>query len=199
VKGGNYGWNVMEGMQCFDAANPQNPRYDCPRVAPNGDPLRLPIAQYDHYKGVVAVGGVSYRGQAVPAFQGKYLFGDWSSDHDRPRGTLFIASPPPAGRESMWNWQELTVELEGGGEFQEYIRSFGQDAELDAYVLTPNVQGPHGNTGKVWKVVGGSVGGRSPALSGRDAGEPFSPARTSTRAVGGGEYGGVPACSLSPE
>ena len=26
--------------------------------------------------------------------------------------TLFVAEPPPAGRESMWNWQELTVELE---------------------------------------------------------------------------------------
>lgn len=158
VKGGNYGWNVMEGTHCFDAANPQNPPYECPQVASNGDPLLPPIAQYDHYKGVVAVGGVSYRGTTVPAFQGRYLFGDWSSDHDRPRGTLFIASPPPAGMESMWNWQELTVELEGGGEFHEYIRSFGQDAELDAYVLTSNVQGPHGNTGKVWKVVGGSMG-----------------------------------------
>jgi glucose/arabinose dehydrogenase len=158
VKGGNYGWNVMEGTHCFDAANPQNPPYECPRVAPNGDTLRLPIAQYDHYKGVVAVGGVAYRGAAAPAFQGKYLFADWSYNHDQPRGTLFIASPPPAGNRSMWNWQELTVELQGGGDFQEYIRSFGQDAELDAYVLTSNVQGPHGNTGKVWKVVGGGMG-----------------------------------------
>jgi glucose/arabinose dehydrogenase len=158
VKGGNYGWNVMEGTQCFDAANPQNPPYDCPRVAPNGDALLPPIAQYDHYKGVVAVGGVAYRGDTVPVFQGKYLFGDWSSDHDQPRGTIFIASPPPAGEASMWNWEELHVELEGGGTFQEYIRSFGQDAELDAFVLTSNVQGPHGNTGKVWKVISGSMG-----------------------------------------
>lgn len=158
VKGGNYGWNVMEGTHCFDAANPQHPPYECPRVAPNGDVLQLPIAQYDHYRGVVAVGGVSYRGRRVPAFQGKYLFADWSWKHDQPRGTLFIAEPPPAGKESMWNWQELTVELEGGGEFQEYIRSFGQDAELDAYVLTADVQGPHGSTGKVWRVVGGSMG-----------------------------------------
>ena len=158
VKGGNYGWNVMEGTQCFDAEHPQHPPYDCPRAAPNGDALLPPIAQYDHYKGVVAVGGVAYRGSAVPAFQGKYLFGDWSSEHDEPRGTLFIASPPPPSKSSMWDWQELHVDLEGGGTFQEYIRSFGQDAESDAYVLTSNVQGPHGNTGKVWKVVGGSMG-----------------------------------------
>ena len=158
VKGGNYGWNVREGTHCFDAANPQHPPYECPRVAPNGDVLLPPIAQYDHYKGVVSVGGVAYRGTTVPAFQGKYLFADWSWNHDQPRGTLFIAEPPPAGKESMWNWRELTVELEGGGEFQEYIRSFGQDAELEAYVLTANVQGPHGNTGKVWRVIGGSLG-----------------------------------------
>lgn len=159
VRGGNYGWNVREGTHCFDAANPQHPPYDCPRAAPNGDPLIPPIAQYDHYKGVVAVGGVSYRGRAATAFQGRYLFADWSHDHGHPRGTLFVASPPPAGKESMWNWQQLSVEVEGGGEFHEYIRSFGQDAELNAYVLTANVQGPHGRTGKVWKVVGGSMGG----------------------------------------
>jgi hypothetical protein len=148
----------MEGPHCFDAANPQNPPYQCPRVAPNGDSLRPPVARYDHYKGVVAVGGVAYRGAAVPVFQGGYLFADWSYDHDQPRGPLFVASPPPAGAASMWNWQELTVELEGGGEFREYVRSSGEDAERDAYVLTASVQGPTGTTGKVWKVTGGSMG-----------------------------------------
>ena len=158
VKGGNYGWNVMEGLQCFDAEDPQRPPYHCPRVAPNGDTLRLPIAQYDHYKGVVAVGGVSYRGKAADAFHGRYLFADWSYNHDQPRGTLFIAAPPPLGRAAMWDWQELAVELQGGGEFHEYIRSFGEDADREAYVLTANVQGPTGTTGKVWKVTGGSMG-----------------------------------------
>jgi hypothetical protein len=94
-------------------------------VAPNGDRLLPPVAHYDHYMGVVSVGGVSYRGVSVPAFQGKYLFAEWSHDHNRPRGTIFIASPPPAGREAMWNWQQLSVEIEGGGEFHEFIRSFG--------------------------------------------------------------------------
>lgn len=158
VKGGNYGWNVMEGMYCFDAEAAEHPPYDCPDAAPNGDPLLPPFAQYDHYMGVVSVGGVSYRGTTVPDFEGRYLFADWSSDHDQPRGTLFIASPPPEGAAAMWNWDELRVELEGGGEFREFIRSFGQDAELDAYVLTTNVQGPTGNTGKVFKIVSGSMG-----------------------------------------
>lgn len=157
VKGGNYGWNVREGTHCFDAANPQHPPYECPTTAPNGDRLLPPIIQYDHYMGVVSVGGVAYRGKSAPAFQGKYLFADWSSDHDRPRGTLFVASPPPAGKSAMWNWTRLTVELQGGGEFHEYVRSFGQDADLDAYVLTSNNQGPKGTTGKVFKVVGGSA------------------------------------------
>lgn len=158
VRGGNYGWNVMEGTHCFDAANPQHPPYACPQEAPNGDPLIPPIAQFDHYNGVVAVGGVPYRGSAVPAFDGRYLFADWSADHMQPRGTLFLAEPPPEGRDSMWNWRELTVELEDGGEFREYVRSFGEDAQGEVYVLTSQLQGPHGETGKVWKVVGGSTG-----------------------------------------
>lgn len=158
VKGGNYGWNVMEGTHCFDAANPQHPPYECPRVAPNGDPLLPPIAQYDHYKGVVVVGGVMYQGKSAPGLRGQYLFADWSWDHDRPRGTLFVASPPPVGKAAMWNWRESAVERRGGGEFHEFIRSFGEDAEHEAYVLTSTVQGPRGNTGKVWKVTGGSMG-----------------------------------------
>lgn len=101
---------------------------------------------------------MAYRGPSVPALAGKYLFAGWSADHDKPRGTLSLAEPPPAGKASMWNWRPLHVELVGGGEFHEYIRSFGQDAELDAYVLTANMQGPQGNTGKVWKIVGGSMG-----------------------------------------
>ena len=158
VKGGNYGWNVMEGTHCFDAEDPQRPPYDCPRVTPGGDTLRLPIAQYDHYKGVVSVGGVSYRGGSADAFLGRYLFADWSYDHDKPRGTMFVASRPPLGRAAMWDWEELTVELAGEGEFREYIRSFGEDAEREAYVLTASVQGPTGTTGKVWRVTGGSMG-----------------------------------------
>lgn len=29
----------------------------------------------------------------------------------------------------MWNWRELAVELEPGGELPEYVRAFGEDAE----------------------------------------------------------------------
>jgi hypothetical protein len=54
------------------------------------------------------------------------------------------------------------VQLRLEGDFQEYVRSFGENANGEAYVLTSRVQGPRGSTGKVWKVVGGSVaaGGR---------------------------------------
>jgi glucose/arabinose dehydrogenase len=159
VKGGNYGWNVREGTHCFDAAHPQNPPYDCPDVAPNGDRLLPPIAQFDHYMGVVVVGGVPYRGSAAHHFEGKYLFADWSAIHDQPRGTIFVAERPPDGMEAMWNWTQLTAEVQGGGDFQEFVRSFGEDADREAYVLTSNVQGPTGNTGKVYKIVSGSMGG----------------------------------------
>lgn len=159
VRGGNYGWNVREGTHCFDAEQPQHPPYDCPDAAPDGDRFIPPIAQYDHYQGVVVVGGLTYRGEAAPGLQGAYLFADWSADHDEPRGTLFAATPPPDGNAAMWNWKELAVELQGGGDFHEYVRSFGQDADLDAYVLTSDNQGPTGHTGKVFRVISGSLGG----------------------------------------
>ena len=157
VKGGNYGWNVREGTHCFDAANPQHPPYECPAEAPNGDRLLPPIIEFDHYKGVVAVGGTIYRGTAVPTFQGKYLFADWSSDHDQPRGTLFVATRPTTPG-AMWKWEELRVDGTADGGLDEYIRSFGEDAEGEVYVLTSDNQGPKGSTGKVFRVASGSVG-----------------------------------------
>lgn len=161
IRGGNYGWNVREGTHCFDAEAAEHFPFRCPEVGQFGEPLIHPIIEFDHYNGVVVVGGFPYRGSRIPAFTGKYLFADWSSDHDQPRGTLFIASPPPEGKVSMWDRQTLHVELRDGGEFQEYVRSFGRDADGEGYVLTSNVQGVTGNTGKVWKIVGGSMGGGS--------------------------------------
>lgn len=157
-KGGNYGWNVREGTHCFDARHPEHPPLDCPETAPGGTPLRDPILEYDHYSGVVVIGGSVYRGAQIPDFTGRYLFADWSRDHDHPEGTLFIATPPPAP-EAMWKYQELRVEGRANGRIGEFVRAFGEDADRELYVLSSDRQGPAGSTGKVFRIISGSMGG----------------------------------------
>ena len=65
-RGGNYGWNVMEGAHCF------NPPTDC-----RTDGLILPIAEYDHSAGRSVTGGYVYRGSRLIRLQGTYLYGDF--------------------------------------------------------------------------------------------------------------------------
>jgi uncharacterized repeat protein (TIGR03806 family) len=65
VKGGNYGWNTMEGMHCFKPS-------DCD---PTG--LELPVEEYDHTQGFSVTGGFVYRGTAIGFLQGQYLYGDY--------------------------------------------------------------------------------------------------------------------------
>jgi glucose/arabinose dehydrogenase len=66
-KGGeNYGWNVMEGSQCFITSCDQNG-------------LTLPVAEYEHDQGCSITGGEVYRGSAYPNLVGTYLFGDYCS------------------------------------------------------------------------------------------------------------------------
>jgi glucose/arabinose dehydrogenase len=65
--GENYGWNVMEGANCFAGGG----------CDPAG--FSLPVAQYDHSLGCSVTGGVVYRGAAFPALRGIYLFGDYCS------------------------------------------------------------------------------------------------------------------------
>ncbi len=65
--GHNYGWNVMEGSLCFNAAT-------CSTAG-----LTLPIIEYDHSVGCSITGGTVYRGSSQPALGGIYFYGDWCS------------------------------------------------------------------------------------------------------------------------
>lgn len=64
VRGGNYGWRVMEGAHCY------NPAVACPTEG-----LALPVMEYGHEGGRCSIiGGYVYRGRAIPALQGRYLY-----------------------------------------------------------------------------------------------------------------------------
>lgn len=68
-KGGNYGWNVMEGDICTPTVNP--------RCVPYG--FEPPIFTYRHPEGFSVTGGFVYRGTAIPGLCGAYLYTDYVS------------------------------------------------------------------------------------------------------------------------
>lgn len=65
--GENYGWRLMEGFHCY------NPPTNC-----NDGTLILPILEQTHNPGgwCSLIGGFRYRGAAIPALNGTYLYGD---------------------------------------------------------------------------------------------------------------------------
>ena len=67
-KGGNYGWDVMEGFSCFEPAT------GCDQ---NG--LTLPVWDYDHDLGRSVTGGHVYREETISYLEGKYIYADFSS------------------------------------------------------------------------------------------------------------------------
>lgn len=87
-KGGNYGWNTMEGNHCFD------PKSGCKR-----DGLKLPIHEYDRNEGISVTGGFVYRGPSLKALTGKYVYADYAtrriwaldaSNRSRPANSLLL-------------------------------------------------------------------------------------------------------------
>ena len=66
--GQNYGWDIMEGMHCYD-----------PPAACDTTGLSMPIWEYDRNAGWSITGGFVYRGTRAPALVGKYIYADWGS------------------------------------------------------------------------------------------------------------------------
>ena len=107
--GENYGWNIMEGTNCFAVA-------DCD---PSG--LVLPVAEYEHDQGCSVSGGYVYRGTALPALTGVYLFADYCT------GLLW-----GLGRDASGAWlmsEPLATGLN--------IASFGENAAGELFALDP--------------------------------------------------------------
>jgi quinoprotein glucose dehydrogenase len=72
VRGGNYGWNIREGLHPFV------PKRGRPRPDANSrTDLIDPIWEYHHDEGKSITGGHVYRGQQVPELAGKYLYADY--------------------------------------------------------------------------------------------------------------------------
>ena len=90
-KGKNYGWNIMEGSQCY----PPDTNCDTTRFV-------KPIWEYGHDLGQSVTGGFVYQGTNVPELIGAYIYADyvsgriWSLRYDGQNpsiNTLLIDTP----------------------------------------------------------------------------------------------------------
>jgi glucose/arabinose dehydrogenase len=106
--GGNFGWNVMEGMHCY------NPASGC-----NMSGLILPIAEYDHTEGDAVIGGYVYKGSAFPSLANAYIFSDNGS------GTIWKLVEGPPG-----TWTRSTLLASNRS-----ISSLGQDVAGEIYFV----------------------------------------------------------------
>lgn len=66
--GENYGWNVMEGTNCYNNSN-----------CANRSDLVRPIFEYGRGDGVSVTGGFVYRGERYPSMRGIYICADFGS------------------------------------------------------------------------------------------------------------------------
>ncbi len=155
-KGGNFGWNIKEGSHCFDPDQPDDPPAACPKVDADGRVLTDPILEYAHPDvagnglGTAVIGGYVYRGNAIPALSSVYIFGDYSGSDQTPDGILLVAT-----RTDLGTWTLATLDVEGfsGGRIGHYVLGLGQDNSGEVYVLTTDLSGPAGTTGRVFKLV----------------------------------------------
>ena len=67
VSGGNYGWNITEGFECFDSSGCDTSEFEPPR------------AVYGHDEGCSVTGGYVYRGPSMPELNGWYVYADFCS------------------------------------------------------------------------------------------------------------------------
>lgn len=109
-KGGeNYGWNIVEGSECYTGSG-------CDKTT-----SVAPVVAYDHSKGCSITGGYVYRGAAYPEIAGLYLYTDYCS------GTVWSLTRGD-------NTFSSSILLEG----VDSVTSFGEDNAGEMYAVDDN-------------------------------------------------------------
>ncbi len=109
-RGTNFGWNVMEGLHCFE-----------PATGCDMGGLTLPVLEYGRGDGCSVTGGFVYRGSAMPALQGTYFYSDYCG------GWI---------RTFRYQGGDATARQETALAPDEAVLSFGEDDAGELYVLT---------------------------------------------------------------
>ena len=105
-RGGNYGWNRLEGTRCF------RPSSGCDREG-----ATPPVAEYGRSLGCSVTGGVVYEGLDAPSLAGSYLFADYCS------GRVWALAPDSGSVSEV-------------ARSPRQVASFGTDAQGEVYLLT---------------------------------------------------------------
>jgi glucose/arabinose dehydrogenase len=162
-KGGNYGWFIREAFVDFNPRDARNPKETNTKVGFKGEPLLDPVIIYKNSNryprdpeafGISITGGYVYRGKALPALAGKYVFADWTGNVAIRGGQMLVATPSADGT-SPWKTEKLALEGFPTGKIKGNITAFGEDNSGELYVLVnerDGLQGPVGSSGKVYKL-----------------------------------------------
>ena len=163
VNGGNYGWRLREGFDGFDPKNPRSAPTNAVTVGADGKPFVDPVLTYKTLRGrgadsnafgVTVTGGYVYRGKAIPALVGKYIFADWSRSMAIADGTLLVATIPSGNAAgARWTAEPLAVKDFPDGRIKSFIWALGEDADGELYVLANGINSAFGTRGKVFKLV----------------------------------------------
>jgi len=109
--GANLGWNIMEGAECFE-----------PRVNCSQEGLTLPVHVYSHADGCSITGGFVYRGSAIAALEGRYIFADYC------QGRITSLLYADGAVSEVTDWADQGIEQ------LEAVTSFGRDSAGELYI-----------------------------------------------------------------
>lgn len=110
--GDNLGWKVREGFMCAKEGEP-----NCELTG-----AVAPIHAYPRALGTSVTGGYVYLGSRIPALQGKYVFGDFTS------GRMFALSLPDD--------RTQRVDAQSLGKLSMLISTFGRDHDGELYAAS---------------------------------------------------------------
>jgi glucose/arabinose dehydrogenase len=113
----NFGWRCMEGSRCTGLSG-------CVCHAPE---LIAPVASFDHSVGCAVIGGHVYRGCAIPALRGWYVYATFC--YGSASRVFAFPADDPVGSPTV----ELTAALAVGASGIERITSFGEDVQGELY------------------------------------------------------------------
>ena len=108
--GGNYGWDVMEGLHCYE-----------PNTGCDQEGLILPVWEYSHDLGISITGGFVYHGDLASSLAGRYVFADYGT-----------------GRIWALAWDGAEAQVEEIMNTNLAISSFGVDEQQELYALAFN-------------------------------------------------------------
>jgi glucose/arabinose dehydrogenase len=110
--GVNYGWNIMEGLSCFNSSA-------CSQTA-----LELPALVYDHSVGACSIiGGYVYRGTVLTEIIGHYFYSDYCAGFLKS----FRYQNGRTTEEHTWNVGNIGS-----------VTSFGEDSAGELYMTSAN-------------------------------------------------------------